>query len=56
MQQLYTLQIKEGTHMYDHLDEFNKVIMDIRNIDIKLDEENQVFILFFYFLYCLVTL
>lgn len=37
--------MKEDTPMFNHLDEFNKVIMDVKNIDIKLGEEGQALIL-----------
>lgn len=40
--------MKRGTPMSNHLDEFNKIIkiiMDLKNIDIKLDEELQILIL-----------
>jgi hypothetical protein len=32
-QQLYTIWMKEGTPIFDHLDEFNRVILDLKNID-----------------------
>lgn len=31
--------------MSNHLDEFNKIIIDLKYIDIKLDEELQILIL-----------
>ena len=32
-QQLYTIWMKEGTPIFDHLDEFKRVILDLKNID-----------------------
>lgn len=42
---LYTLRMKEGTSLQDHLDEFNQIVMDIKNIGIKLEEEDQALLL-----------
>ena len=36
-QRLYTLKMKEGTLIAKHLDEFNKIILDLKNMDIKLE-------------------
>jgi hypothetical protein len=44
-QRLYTIKMKEGMPLCDHLDDFNKIILDLKNIDIKVDDENQDFIL-----------
>ena len=37
--QLFTLQMKQGTPIKDHLDEFNKTIMNLRKIDVRIDDE-----------------
>ena len=39
-QRLYTLKMREGTPIQEHLDEFNKIVMDMKNNDIKLDDED----------------
>jgi len=44
-QRLFTLHMKEGTPIKDHLDMFNKIFMDLKNIDVKIDEEDQALIL-----------
>ncbi|KAJ4708838.1 Retrovirus-related Pol polyprotein from transposon TNT 1-94 [Melia azedarach] len=42
---LYTLAMEEGTSLDEHLDMFNKIILDLENIDIKVDEEDQALLL-----------
>jgi predicted nucleic acid-binding protein len=37
--------MKEGMHLCDHLDEFNKFLMDLKNIDIQVDNNDQALIL-----------
>ncbi|KAI0516536.1 hypothetical protein KFK09_009213 [Dendrobium nobile] len=43
--QLYTLQMEENQELRKHLDDFNKLILDLRNVDVKIDEEDQGIIL-----------
>ena len=33
---LYTLTMEEGASIYDHLDEFNKIMLDLENIEVKI--------------------
>ncbi|KAK4718142.1 hypothetical protein R3W88_016480 [Solanum pinnatisectum] len=35
----------EGTLVKTHLDEFNSIIMDLKNIDIKIESEDQAIIM-----------
>ncbi|BFG25254.1 hypothetical protein CerSpe_115280 [Prunus speciosa] len=35
----------EGTHIQNHLYEFNKIFMDLKAMDVKIDDEDQVLIL-----------
>src|SRR3954466_11807943 len=41
---LYNLRMDEGTPMKQHLDVFNSIIMDLGNIDIKVESEDQTLI------------
>ena len=38
-QRLFTLRMKGGTPIKDHLDELNKILMDLKNIDVRIDED-----------------
>jgi len=42
---LFTLHVNEGMPIKDHLDDLNKILMDLKNIDVKIDKEDQVLIL-----------
>ena len=37
--------MKEGTLIKDHLDELNKILMDLKNINVRIDKEDQDLIL-----------
>ncbi|GJU62068.1 zinc finger, CCHC-type containing protein [Tanacetum coccineum] len=42
---LYTYYMSPGTKLGDHIDEFNKLILDLANIDIKIEDEDQALML-----------
>ncbi|KAL9427116.1 hypothetical protein AB3S75_033833 [Citrus x aurantiifolia] len=42
---LYTFSMKEETAMKDHLDEFNKLILDLENVNANLEDEDRALIL-----------
>ena len=42
---LYTFSMKEGTTMKDHLDEFNKLILNLENVNIILEDGDRALIL-----------
>jgi hypothetical protein len=44
-QWLYTLKMNESMPFCDHLDEFNKILVDLTNIDVQVDDEHQALIL-----------
>ena len=37
-QKLYTFKMVFGKSLEDHLDDFNKIILDLENIEIKIDD------------------
>lgn len=44
-QRLYTFKMQAGRSIEDYMDEFIKIIIDLENIDIKIDDENQALLL-----------
>ncbi|GJW27825.1 putative reverse transcriptase domain-containing protein [Tanacetum coccineum] len=42
---LYTYYKSPGTKLGDHIDEFNKLILDLANIDIEIEDEDQALML-----------
>ncbi|GJX30083.1 hypothetical protein Tco_0238162 [Tanacetum coccineum] len=42
---LYTYYMSPGTKLGDHIDEFNKLILDLANIDIKIEDEDHALML-----------
>ncbi|GJW76286.1 hypothetical protein Tco_0137968, partial [Tanacetum coccineum] len=42
---LYTYYMSPGTKLGDHIDEFNKLILDLANIDIEIEDEDHALIL-----------
>ena len=42
---LYTLRMVEVKELRKHLDEFNKIVLELNNIGVKIDEEDQGIIL-----------
>jgi hypothetical protein len=37
--------MKEGMLLCNHLDDYNKIILDLKNIDVKVDDENQALVI-----------
>lgn len=42
---LHNLRINEGTRVKTHIDEFNSIIMELKNIDIKIESEDHTLIM-----------
>lgn len=42
---LYMFSMKDGTTLKDHVDEFNKLILDLENVNIVLEDEDRALIL-----------
>ncbi|KAH9802523.1 hypothetical protein KPL71_001422 [Citrus sinensis] len=42
---LYTLQTEGGSSISDHIDAFNKIILDLKDINVKIDDEDKAMIL-----------
>ncbi|KAH9646639.1 hypothetical protein KPL70_024932 [Citrus sinensis] len=42
---LYTLQMEEGSSLANHIDHFNRIILDLEDINVKLEDEDKAIIL-----------
>jgi hypothetical protein len=49
-QRLYTPKMIEGMLLCDHLGDFNRIILNLKNINIKVDGEDRALILLSYYL------
>ncbi|KAK8916497.1 hypothetical protein KSP39_PZI022667 [Platanthera zijinensis] len=43
--QLYSLRMSDGAQLLDHLNVFNKLVSQLRNMDVKVEEEDQTLLL-----------
>ena len=44
-QKLYMLRMTEGTSILSHLDKFDSLILDLKNVDVKITDEDQAILL-----------
>ncbi|KAJ9561973.1 hypothetical protein OSB04_007133 [Centaurea solstitialis] len=44
-QRLFSLRMKEGMLLKQHLDELNSILMDLKNVEVKIDDEDAALIL-----------
>ena len=42
---LYALLMEDNKPLKKHMDDFNRIILDLKNIDVKIDDEDQTMIL-----------
>lgn len=42
---LYNLQMKYGSSLSTHIDAFNKIILDLEDINMKIEDENKTIII-----------
>ena len=43
--QLYTMQMHEGESVHKHIDNFNQIVLSLKNIDVRVDDEDQAILL-----------
>ena len=41
----FTFKMQEGPKLLSHIDEFNKLCLDLENIDMNYDDEDKAFVL-----------
>ena len=42
---LFRFQFKQGTSMHEHLNAFNKILADLQNLDVEIDDEDKALLL-----------
>jgi len=42
---IFHFQHKKGTSMNEHLNDFNKMIADLKNLDVEIDDEDKALLL-----------
>ena len=43
-QRLFSLRMKEGMPLKEHLDELNSILMDLKNVEVKIEDEDAALI------------
>lgn len=43
-QRLFSLRMKEGSALKEHLDALNSILMDLKNVEVKIDDEDAFFL------------
>ena len=44
-QRLFSLRMQSGTSLMDHLKNFNSILLDLRNLEVKINDEDVALIL-----------
>ena len=44
-ERLFGFKVQEGQSLDDNIDDFNKIIFDLKNIGVKMEDEDQTVIL-----------
>ncbi|KAI4330702.1 hypothetical protein MLD38_028962 [Melastoma candidum] len=44
-QRLYALRMTESASVKEHVDNFNRIVLDLQGVDVKIDDEDQALIL-----------
>lgn len=47
---LYTLQIEEGPLISNHIDVFNKIILDLEDMNVKINDKDKALLLLYFLL------
>ena len=50
-QRLFSLRMQEGMPLQDHLDQLNIILLELRNINVKIEDEDVALILLFSYHY-----